>query len=161
MKTPLAAVILVAATAAAAQGGVNIDVNIGVPPPVVVAPPSPPAPAPPRVVIDAPPRFIYSPALGCYVSVEIPYDVVYIDRSYYLYNGGFWYAAPSYRGPWVVVERRRLPPLLRKYRYEQIRRFRDTEYREYLRDRDHYRGRWHNPEEERRGLSSEAHGERH
>ncbi len=117
------------------------------------------------MVLEAPPRFIFSQALNCYVSVEIPYDVVYIGQNYYLYDRGFWYAAPSYRGPWAVVEGRRLPPLLRRYRYEQIRHFRDTEYRAYLRDRDHYRGRWHQPEaerhEHRREERREGHWDRH
>jgi len=34
-----------------------------------------------------------------------------------------------------------LPPGIRKHRIEQIRSYRDREYRVYRKDRDHYRGR--------------------
>jgi YMGG-like Gly-zipper len=113
------------------------------PPPVAVAP------GPPQVVFQAPPRFIYSPHLGFYVAVETPYDVVFIDGQYYLSSNGFWYAAPYYSGPWVLVSAGRIPPALGRFRHEEIHRYRDSEYREYLRDRTHYQGRWHEPEERR------------
>jgi hypothetical protein len=158
----IAAAILAAAQAAEARSDFNVNVNIGAPPAVVVSPPPPPAPAPPpEVVIETQPSFIFSPTLGFYVSVGIPYDIVYIDRNYYLYSGGSWYVAPSARGPWVVTQRR-LPPRLRKFRYEQIRVYRDREYAVYMRDRDHYRGRWHRPEGEwrREQRRDEHRGER-
>ena len=156
MKKLLAtAVLIIASQAATSHAGVDVDVHIGTPP-VIVAPP-PPVPGPPQVVIEGQPSFIFSPFLGFYVSVGIPYDIVYIGQSYYLYRGGYWFVSPSYRGPWVVAQRRRLPPGLRKYRYEQIRHYRDEEYRAYTRDRDHYRGRWHRPEVERREHGREEH----
>jgi hypothetical protein len=103
----------------------------------------------PQVVFGAPPRFIYSPELGFYVAVETPYDIVFVDGQYYLWGNGFWYVAPYYNGPWVVVEAGRVPPILHRFGYEGIRRFREDEYRTFLRDREHYRGRWHVPEERR------------
>jgi hypothetical protein len=114
--------------------------------------PGPPAPvaaslAPPQVFFAAPPRFIYSPELGFYVAVETPYDLVFVDGQYYLWGNGFWYVSPYYNGPWVVAESGRVPPILHRFGYEGIRRFREDEYRSFLRDRDHYRGRWHIPEE--------------
>jgi len=157
IATSAAAVLLVVAAAATAQAGMNVSVHIGVPvvapaPPVVVPVtyPSYPAGSPWPVVqqeiyLDEPPSFIYSPNLGFYVSVGIPYDIAYVDNSYYLYRGGNWYLAPAYTGPWNIVSYRRLPPVLHKHRYEQIRHYRDYEYRSYLRDRDHYRGNWHRP----------------
>jgi hypothetical protein len=116
--------------------------------------PSPPAPvlaspAPPQVAFGAPPRFIYSPDLGFYVAVETPYDSVFVDGQYYLWWNGFWYMAPYCNGPWAVVEAGRVPPILHRFRYNTIRRYRDDEYRRYLRDREHYRGRWHIPGEHR------------
>lgn len=151
--TVTAAALLVVTGAATARAGVNLSVNIGVP---VVAPVSPPVVAAsypggdwpvaqPQIYLDEPPRFIYSPNLGFHVSVGTPYDIAYLNNGYYLYRGGNWYLAPSYTGPWSVVSYRRLPPLLHKHRYDQIRHYRDYEYRSYLRDRDHYRGSWYQP----------------
>jgi hypothetical protein len=111
------------------------------PPPApvaAVAPPPPPPPAPvvaypgpPQVVFRAPPSFIYSSYLGFYVAVETPYDAVYLDGHYYLWSKGFWYSAPYYNGPWVVVQARRVPPPLHRFGWKEIRRYRDSEYREY------------------------------
>jgi uncharacterized protein YcfJ len=117
-------------------------------------PPLPPAPvvvspAPPQVVFGAPPRFIYSPALGFYVTVDTPYDVVYLNGQYYLWRNGFWYAAPYYNGPWVVVRAGRVPPPLHRFGWKEIRRYRDYEYHEFHRDERHYKGRWYVPEERR------------
>lgn len=134
----------------------NLNVNVGVP--VVAAPASPPPPPPgaPRVMLEAAPRFIMSPALGFYVSVGVPYDIVFIDSYYYLNRDGRWYRSGRYNGPWAEVHRKRLPPGLRKHRYEDIRRYRDNEYRRYEHDRGHYRGRWHEPG--RHGHDKQDHG---
>lgn len=166
-KRIFATALLVGTQAVTAYAGLNVNLNIGAPPPppVVVAPAPPPvAPPPPSVMLEAPPQFIYSPELGLYVSVGVRYDIVYTGEGYYLYNGGYWYNAPYYNGPWVMVPAHRLPPLLRRHRFEDIRRFRDKEYRVYMRDREHYRGRMHVPEhrEERRGeRREERREERH
>lgn len=133
-----------AATAVLLSGGaearVNVDVNVGVPAVVVPA-----VPVQPQVVLDVAPRFILSPALGFYVSVGIPYDIVYIGNSYYLNQGGHWYHGPYYNGPWKGVGPKRLPPGLRKHRFGEIRRYRDEEYRRFEHDRGHYGGKWHAP----------------
>ncbi len=123
-----------------AKGNQTAEVEPG-PPAAAVA-----LPAPPQVVFPAPPRLIYSPELGFYVAVETPYDIIFFDGQYFLWGNGFWYAAPYYNGPWVVVEPGRVPPILHRYGWEGIRRQRDYEYRRYLRDREHYQGRWHVPE---------------
>ena len=117
---------------------------MGVPPPPVVV-----SPAPPRVVLGFPPRFIYSPALGFYVAVETPYDLVFLNGQYYLLSDGFWYTARYYDGPWLIVKAGRLPPGLHRCRYEEIRRHRDFEYHAFLHDKKHYRARWYVPEERR------------
>jgi hypothetical protein len=127
-------------------------------PPVVVSapppPPPPPAPVvvpplPPQPVFGAPPRFIYSPALGFYVAVETPYDLVFVDGQYFLWSNGYWYAAPYYSGPWAVVGVGRVPPPLHRFGWHEIRRHRDLEYREFRRNERHYRGHWYVPEERR------------
>lgn len=150
-----AAILVVVAGAATAQARVDFHVNIDVP---VVAPAPPVVPAgygynqgspwpvmQPELVMNEAPRFIYSPSLGFHVSVGAPYDIVYVNNGYYLYRGGAWYLASSYRGPWSIVSHRRLPLGLRTHGYDQICHHRDHEYRTYLRDRDHYRGSWHRP----------------
>lgn len=159
-----AACMLVVAAAATAQARVDVNLNIDVPVAPAPAPPPPvatvyreaPVPtAPPQLVIEETPGFIYAPELGFYVSVDIPYDIVYINHRYYLYSGGYWYLSHSYWGPWAFVPQRKLPIGLQRYRYEQIRLVRDREYRAYVHDRGHYRGTWYRPAErtggERRG----------
>jgi hypothetical protein len=115
-----------------AKGNQIQGMEVGPSAPVAEAAPPPPpspvvvSPAPPEVLFEAPPRFIYSPALGFYVAVETPYDLVFLDGRYYLWNSGFWYTARYYDGPWVVVKARRLPSVLHRSRYEEIRRHRAT-----------------------------------
>lgn len=132
-----------------ARAGVNVGISVGVP-----------LPPPPAIVIEAPPRFIFSPALNFYVSVGVPYDIVRIGPSFYLYNNGYWYRSSYYDGPWIGVEHNRLPPGLRRHRFEEIRRFRDAEYHRYDRDREHYRGRWYSPREGHGGRGHGEHGGR-
>ena len=139
-----------------AFAGVNVNINLGEPVrPVYVAPPPPVYVAPPPPVYVAPPayapvetirveediHFVYPDALGFYVAVGVPYDLFYLQNSYYLYRDGRWLSAPSSRGPWVAQRYRELPPGLRRHRIERMREFRSREYAIYNRDRDHYRGR--------------------
>jgi hypothetical protein len=150
------ALAIVAFGAATAQAKVNLYVNLNAPaavpslPPPALAgsypPQAPASSAPPLLGLEEPPRFIFSPSLGFYVSVEIPYDIVYVDRLYYLYSGGYWYLSSAYWGPWSIVPLRSLPMGLRKHRYQQIRSLRDSEYQVFLQDRGHYRGGWYRPE---------------
>jgi len=133
------------------------------PPPVAPAPEaSPPPPAfsgvpedysppeeaaaPPEVYIEEAPQFIYSPDLNAYVAVGVPYDLVYAGGAYYCFSGGRWYRSAYYNGPWVYVPRRSYPRTFVTYRVDTIRAYRDREYRVYVRDRDHYAGRFHRPE---------------
>jgi hypothetical protein len=139
MKKSIATIsFLIASQSVAALAGVDVNINVGAPPPVTYQQP--------RVVVyESQPRFIFSPALGMYVSVGVPYDICYIGNSYYLYSDGFWYVGPTFSGPWVVAQRRVLPKVLKKYRYDQIRSFRDAEYNVYLRDPARYRGKVYEP----------------
>ena len=66
-----------------------------------------------------------------------------------IWSSGYWYAAPHYNGPWMVVAVGRVPPPLHRFGWEEIRRHRDLEYREFHRDERHYHGRWHVPEARR------------
>ena len=156
-----AALSLSAHAACAGNLGVNLNINLGepprqvyvAPPPVYVAPPPPVYVAPPPPAYMAPPpyedpirveediHFVYPDALGFYVAVGVPYDLVYLQNSYFLYRDGRWLRAPSSRGPWIVQSPRDLPGGLRRHRLERIRDYRTREYVIYNRDREHYRGR--------------------
>ena len=147
------------ATPLSAMAEVNVSVNIGVPGVVVPVPVPRPrviVPTLPRVVFEAPPLFLAPPQFGFYIGVDVPYDIFFSGSNYYLYYGNSWFRSGYYNGPWVEVQRRHLPYGLRKHRVEYIRSYRDREYRNYDRHRDHYRGRHFRPEhvehgEQRRG----------
>lgn len=149
-----AAVVVFGAAAVCHAGGLNINVDVGVPLAVPAPPPVyVPAPVPQVVLPTTPPQFVYVPDLGYYVAVGYPYDIAYIGRYYYLCSNGYWYRSPYYGGPWRMAAVRTLPPLLVRHGLGEIRHFRDLEFQRYARDREHYRGQWHRPEvrrEERR-----------
>ncbi|BCS54515.1 hypothetical protein [Geobacter sp. SVR] len=123
---------------------VSVNVNVGVPAPRVVVQ------GPPAVLFQAPPLFLAPPQLGFYVGVDMPYDLMFASNFYYLHYGNAWYRSSYYNGPWVVVQRNYLPPIILRNRLEVIRSHRDREYRVYYRDRDryqsYYRSRQYRPE---------------
>ncbi|ABB23655.1 hypothetical protein [Pelodictyon luteolum] len=133
MKTAaLAAFLAAAAYGPDAQAKVNVNINLGAPGPVIVSSPTPVVVeqrGPRRFAIERQPRFLYTPDLGFYVSVGAPYDIIYYQDQYYIYDGGEWYRSSNYRGPWMTVRRQRLPTHISRYRYEEIRQRRDREYR--------------------------------
>ena len=147
------ATAVILSSAAVCHAGLNI--NIGLPAIIAPAPQPPPpqpmyeAPAPvevvgeppPVVVFQQPPQLLYSAVLGYYVAVNTPHEMVFVDNTYYMHRHGYWFAASSYSGPWVVAQAQYLPGGLRRFRWEQIRRYRDNEYRVYRRDPGHYQGR--------------------
>jgi hypothetical protein len=96
-----------------------------------------------------------------YVAVGVPYDLVYTGNEYFYYDGGRWYRGPYYNGPWDYASRRSYPPAFARYRINNIRSFRDREYRRYQRDRGHYDGRVHRPEFRGEGRSMGRRDERH
>ncbi|MBC8017656.1 MAG: hypothetical protein H7X83_03925, partial [Verrucomicrobia bacterium] len=150
-KTVLVLMVTAIAAASVAQAEVSVNVNVGVPAPrVFVTPPRVVVSAPPEVHFDVAPQFIAPSRLGFYVGVDTPYDIIFSSDFYYLYYGNSWHRARHHNGPWVEVPYRQLPPGIRKHRIEQIRSYRDREYRVYHNDRDHYRGRHFRPGHERK-----------
>ncbi|NTW70323.1 MAG: BcpO-related WXXGXW repeat protein [Chlorobiaceae bacterium] len=83
------------------------------------------------IVISSRPNFIDLPDQGFSISVGSPYDIISYDNRYYLYQNGGWYNSSDYRGPWVTIEQNRLPDRIRRHRIEDIRRYRDVEYRKH------------------------------
>jgi hypothetical protein len=63
------------------------------------------------------------------VAVGSPYDIVFYDNQYYIYQQGYWYRSSDFRGPWTVIRQNHLPSKIRKHRLEDIRRYRDIENR--------------------------------
>jgi hypothetical protein len=104
----------VVATPALAE--VNINVNIGAPPPIVVR---------------ERPTMVYLAEPGMFVAVGVPYDIYFLSGRYYYMHGDNWFWASGYDGPWVVVQRKSLPPGLQKYKIVQLRDFREREYKVY------------------------------
>jgi hypothetical protein len=83
-------------TATVSSAGTTVNVNIGPPPPIVVAAP------PPVVVVPGVPVVSYVPSIQA--------DVFVYQHQWYYSHDGHWWVGPSYRGPWVVVGPGRLPP---------------------------------------------------
>src|SRR6266567_9525840 len=136
-----AALALGASAACANNVGVDLNIHLGNHPQQVVVREPVAVPPPPVVSIEEDVDFVYPPELGFYVAVGVPYDLFYVQNNYYLFRDGRWLRASHSRGPWMVMQRRDLPPGLRRQRIERIRTFRNAEYDIYRHDRDHYRGR--------------------
>ncbi|MDA8428891.1 MAG: glycine zipper family protein [Geobacteraceae bacterium] len=123
---------------------------IAVTPPPELLPAPGQYPPPPEVYLDTAPEFVFSPALNMYVAAGVPYDLMYDGNAYFYFNGGRWYRGPYYNGPWELATRRGLPPVILRHRVNEIRHYRDLEYRRYNLDRGHYDGRILRPEFHRR-----------
>lgn len=102
---------------------VNVNINIGSPPPVIVAPPP--------VVVASPPTMLFLAEPGVYVAVGIPYNLYYVSGRYYYAHGAEWFWAAGYDGPWVHVSYRSLPGGLQRYKIAQLHVYRDREYEAY------------------------------
>ncbi|TLU82891.1 MAG: hypothetical protein FDX30_07360 [Chlorobium sp.] len=105
-----------------------------------------------EIVIDTRPDFIYLPKPGFYVSFNGPFDIIFYGNRYYVLRDGSWYAASHHRGPWVVVRNNALPSRIKRYQWEDLRRYREREYNRHDRrywdnqfehDRMRYDGRDH------------------
>jgi len=80
-------------------------------------------------VIDTRPNFVVLPDYGFSVAVGSPYDMIYYDNLYYIYNNNYWYRSSLYNGPWVVVKEENLPDKIKSRNLEDIKRARDLESR--------------------------------
>lgn len=87
--------------------------------------------------IDRRPDFIELRDPGFSISVGSPYDIIYYGDSYYLFNNGYWYRSSHYRGPWIGIHENHLPYRIRRYSWDDIRRYREVEYRGYEHRHDH------------------------
>jgi hypothetical protein len=113
---PLGLMLSFGLFATSAHAQVNINVQIGEPPPVVVY---------------SPPTMVLMPEPQMYVAVGVPYDIFFVSGRYYYLHGGHWFWGPGYGGPWTYMAVETLPPGLRKYKLKQLHEFREREYRVY------------------------------
>lgn len=88
--------------------------------------------------INSEPSFVYLRTQGFSIAIGSPYDIIYYGNRYYLNYNGRWYRSYSYRGPWVLVGNSRIPSKIRRHRLEDIRRYRDIEYRKSDRRNNRY-----------------------
>jgi hypothetical protein len=95
VKVPIVAMLVAAsvAMAAPAQSQVNVSVNIGQPPPVVVA-------RPVLVPVQASPVY-YAPSHGS--------DLFFYDGRYYTVRDDRWYYATRVNTPWVSIAIGKVP----------------------------------------------------
>ena len=100
----------------------------------------------PDIQLETAPEFIYSKELGFFVSVGIPYDIMYIGTKYYVFSGGYWYRGPFYNGPWEVVSVSNMPDVLIRQDIGKIRYQRDIEFRRFKSAPERYDGQFHRPE---------------
>ena len=138
-------IIFCASVSYAGNVGVDLNIHVGDQPRQVIVsePPYQPVYQQPvqQIQVDEDVQFIYPGQLGFYVAVGLPYDLFYVQNNYYLYRDGRWSRASRSQGPWAFVDRRGLPPGLRKHKMERIHRYRDQEYVVYRRDQERYRGK--------------------
>ena len=62
----------------------------------------------PRIVFRSEPRWRTVPGTRVYVVnrayTNVGYDVFRFGNTYYLYNDGSWFAAPTWRGPFYLID---------------------------------------------------------
>jgi len=99
------------------------------------------------VAVTVAPEFLFPAKLGFGVAVGVPYDMMYLSKTYYCWQGGVWYRANSYRGPWTELGASQLPPELHKNTLAKIRELRNREFKDYWKDKEHYQGKRFRPGE--------------
>jgi len=89
------------ATAVPVHAGTNINVNLGIPAPVVVAPQP--------VYVEQPPEMAVIPRSNVYFAPGVSVDLFFYDNRWWNRRGDRWYRASGYNGPWVAVGPRYVP----------------------------------------------------
>ena len=89
------------ATAAPVHAGTNVNVNLGIPAAVVVAPQP--------VHVEQPPEMVVIPQSNVYFAPGVSVDLFFYDNRWWNRRGDRWYRASGYNGPWVAVGPRHVP----------------------------------------------------
>jgi hypothetical protein len=87
--------------AAPLHAGTNVNVNLGIPAPVVVAPQP--------VYIERPPEMVVIPRSNVYFATGVSVDLFFYDNRWWNRRGDHWYRAGGYNGPWTAVGQRYVP----------------------------------------------------
>lgn len=112
MKTGIAVALAVfvlagfAMYAPPANGGANVNVNVGIP--VAVAP-APVVVAPQPVYVQQPPEMVLMPSLGVYFAPGVSVDLFFYNNQWWNRRGDQWYRGNGYNGPWAAVGHRHVP----------------------------------------------------
>jgi hypothetical protein len=78
----------------AAWAEVNINVNVG----------------PPPVVLVSPPRLVVVPGSPVSYAPEVNFNVFVLGGRYYTFHEGVWFHAATHRGPWAAIVVEQVPP---------------------------------------------------
>ena len=97
------ALLVTAGGVAARAANADVNVHIGGPPPVVVAPPAP------QIVVTAPPHFVVIPGSPVYYAPDLPYNYFAYNNRHWVFRDGRWFVARTHRGPWHLVAAERVP----------------------------------------------------
>lgn len=64
--------------------------------------------------IGAPPQLVVVPRMPVYYAPAVPYNYFAYGGQYYLFHADTWYFAPTYNGPWAIIAVEYVPlPILR------------------------------------------------
>ena len=76
-----------------ASAEVSVNINIG----------------PPPIVVVAPPGVVMIPGLQVYFVPQLEFDVFFYNGYWWSPRGSQWYRARDYNGPWGVINKRYVP----------------------------------------------------
>ena len=62
--------------------------------------------------IQVQPQLVPVPGLPVYYAPALPHNYFSYGAQYYLFSGGVWYVAPTFRGPWTFLPLASVPPPL-------------------------------------------------
>jgi hypothetical protein len=91
-----------------AYGGVDVNVNLGIPVGVAVAP-APVVVAPQPVYVQQPPEMVLIPSSSVYFAPGVGVDLFFYSDRWWNRRGDRWDRASGYNGPWTAVGRRHVP----------------------------------------------------
>jgi len=91
-----------------ARAGVDVNVNVGLPVGVVVAP-TPVVVAPQPVHVQQPPEMVLIPGSSVYFAPGVGVDLFFHSDHWWNRRGERWYRASGYSGPWTAVGHRHVP----------------------------------------------------
>ena len=97
---------------------------------------------PPPIVVSQPPEVVMIPQSQVHFVPDPDIDVFFYGGFWWSPRGERWYRARAYKGPWVVIERRRVPRAVlyvpRDYRTRYAQEGRHVPYGQWKKDRSRW-----------------------